>query len=142
MMDNLQITFEESPEPADVEVVHGGLRAYNRQQIGYEDARRLVLLVRNKSGRIVGGVLGYTYWGWLSIDILWLDETMRRTGLGSRLLREAETEAVARGCRQAMLDTMDFQAPTFYPRHGYEIYAVLDGFAGDHKRFYFRKQLA
>jgi GNAT superfamily N-acetyltransferase len=141
-MDDLQITLQENPDPADVEAVHAGLREYNRQQVGYEDARRLVLIVRDRDGQIVGGVLGYTYWGWLSIDILWLDETMRRTGLGSRLLKMAESEAVARGCEQAMLDTMDFQAPDFYPRHGYETYAVLDGFAGEHKRFYFRKQLA
>lgn len=37
--------------------------------------------------------------------------------------------------------TMSFQTPKFYQKHGYETFAVLDGFAGRHRRRYLCKML-
>lgn len=125
----------------EIETISAGLRAFNRQQLGYDDAQRVVLLVRDAHGEIAGGLLGYTFWDWLAIDTLWLDEAARGQGLGTRLLQAAEEEAIARGISRALVDTMDWQAPEFYQRHGYELFGELDGFAGGHKRYYFRKQL-
>lgn len=125
----------------EIEAVNAGLRAFNFEQLGYNDGRRVVLLVRDEDGEIAGGLLGYTFWDWLAIDTLWLDETVRDQGLGTQLLQAAEREAIDRGISRALVDTMDWQAPDFYRRHGYELFGELDGFAGDHKRYYFRKQL-
>jgi GNAT superfamily N-acetyltransferase len=62
--------------------------------------------------------------------------------LGKRLLEAAEKRALAQGCRQALVDTFDFQAPGFYERQGYELFGALDGFAGKYRRLYYRKRLA
>ncbi len=53
----------------------------------------------------------------------------------------AEQEALARGCRNVLVDTMSFQAPGFYRRLGYEEFGVLEGFPGPHSRHFFRKSL-
>ena len=55
-------------------------------------------------------------------------EALRGQGLGSRLLLAAEDLAVSRGCRGSCLGTFDFQARTFYERHGYAVFAELLGF--------------
>jgi len=89
----------------------------------------------------VGGLLGYTYWDFLAVDILWLHEELRGQGVGTQLLQTAEQEAIARGCHQAHLDTFEFQAPGFYEKQGYQCWGVLDGYDGRFKRLYYRKQL-
>ncbi|MFD0516134.1 GNAT family N-acetyltransferase [Streptomyces aureus] len=45
---------------------------------------------------------------------------LRGGGLGTRILRQAEDEARARGCRTAVLYTITFQAPGFYQKHGWK----------------------
>jgi len=46
--------------------------------------------------------------------------------VGTQLLQAAEQEAHARGCQYMILDSYDFQAPGFYQKHGYEVFAVLE----------------
>jgi GNAT superfamily N-acetyltransferase len=140
-VEEYQPTLEENPASEDLDVVSEGLEAYNVAQTGVDDARRLAIFVRDAAGRIVGGLFGMTSWGWMFVDYLWLEEALRGRGYGRRLMAMAEAEAVARGCRQALLNTMSFQAPDFYLELGYEEVAVLEGFAGPHRRHYLKKTL-
>jgi GNAT superfamily N-acetyltransferase len=89
----------------------------------------------------VGGLLGGTYWGWLQVDMLWLDDSVQRTGYGSRMLAMAEGEAVRRGRRHAHLDTLSFQALDFYLKFGYAVYGVPNDLPPGHQRYFLQKQL-
>jgi len=73
--------------------------------------------------------------------VLWVAEGFRRRGLGKRLLRMGETEAVKRGCRQAYLDTFSYQARPFYERSGFEVFGTLHDFPEGHERYFMRKTL-
>jgi ribosomal protein S18 acetylase RimI-like enzyme len=73
---------------------------------------------------------------------LWLDEDYRGRGLGSDLLRQAERQAVARGCRRACLSSFSFQAPDFYLRQGYEIFGQLEDYPDGETLFFLRKVLS
>jgi ribosomal protein S18 acetylase RimI-like enzyme len=57
--------------------------------------------------------------GYARVDLLWVDEAMRRRGLGRALLTAAEDEARRRDCTTIVLDTHSFQAPGFYSGLGY-----------------------
>lgn len=140
-MPEYQIDVAADPQPADIQVVLDGLRAYNAAQLGYDDARMLAIYLRDGAGAIVGGAVGWTYWGWLAVDNLWIRDDLRGGGHGRRLLLTAETAARARGCRHVLLDTMDFQAPGFYEKLGYQVFGVLEGMPAGHQRIYFRKDL-
>ena len=140
-MDRLRFVQEISPEPADIRFISQRIGDYNVDHIGYDDSQRLAIFIRDAEDRIVGGIVGYTYWHWLAIDLLWVREDLRGQGYGTRLLSAAETEARARGCEQALVDTFDFQSPGFYTQHGFEPYGALDGFAGRYRRLYYRKRL-
>jgi GNAT superfamily N-acetyltransferase len=106
------------------------------------DYQPLNLSLRDSSDTLIGGLYGSTMWSWLLIDGLWVAETYRGHGLGSRLLSEAEAHAVQRGCRGVWLGTFDFQAREFYERHGYIVFADLEGFPPGHRHFHLRKDLA
>src|SRR5215470_5281394 len=100
--------------------------AYNMARTGYHDGRDLALIVRDEQGTIIAGLSGWTWGGMMKIQYLWVREDYRGKNYGSRLLQAAEAEGRARGCRQVALDTHSFQAPGFYPKFGYEVYAVLE----------------
>ncbi|MBE2223874.1 MAG: GNAT family N-acetyltransferase [Anaerolineae bacterium] len=140
-MTNYQISQEDNASSAEKEIINRGLGAYNATHFGYEDGRPFNLFIRNQNGDIIGGLLGYTYWGFLAIDTFWLDESLRGQGLGEKMLAMAEQEAVQRGCTTVHLDTFEFQAPRFYEKYGYKQWGELDGFAGRFKRIYYQKRL-
>jgi hypothetical protein len=44
-------------------------------------------------------------------------------------------------CKHARLDTFSFQAKGFYEKLGYVAFGALDGFPGEHRRYFLRKKL-
>ena len=141
MGEEFKITIEENPRAEDERAISAGLNRYNIAQTGRDDYRKLVVLVKDESNQIVGGLVGGTYWDWLYVDLLWLEEHLRGKGYGSRLLDAAEGEAITRGCAHVFLDTFGFQAPAFYERRGYTVFGTLEDFPPGHKRFFLQKDL-
>jgi ribosomal protein S18 acetylase RimI-like enzyme len=78
------------------------------------------------SDGLAGGLVGHTWTTWLHVAHLWVDGRHRGSGLGTRLLAEAERIArEERGCTSARLETWDFQAPEFYRKQGYDVVCVI-----------------
>ncbi len=136
------LDLELSPRSEDLRVIHEGLRAFTDSYAGPVNARPFAIFVRDQDGNVVGGLEGELRWTWLFIGYLWLPESLRRHGLGSALLAQAEAFAQTQGCTGVYLDTLEFQALSFYERHGYNIYGVLDGFPPASRRFHLQKRLA
>lgn len=98
-----------------------GLKTFNEQVTGYNDRRLLAVQVQDADRReALGGISGWTSLGMLCIELFYVPETLRGSGLGARLLQACEDEARRRGCRTAMLYTLSFQAPGFYEKHGWQ----------------------
>ena len=115
-----------NPTDKEIAFVNNALQKFNDEKVGPDNHELLNIVEYNNSGNIIAGILGGTYWGWMHIDILWVDENHRRQGLGSQLLETAESEAIKRGCHSVHVDTMSWQAPKFYKKHGYEIISELN----------------
>ena len=58
----------------------------------------LCVIARDRSGKVVAGLVGTTSYGWLLVKMLWVAEAVRRHGLGRHLMHIAEMEARRRGC--------------------------------------------
>ena len=89
--------------------------AFNEAATGYTDGQLLCITARGADGEIRGGLYGWTWGGCGYIDLLWVADDQRGTGLGRRLLAAAEQEARSRGCDQVALSTHSFQARASTP---------------------------
>jgi GNAT superfamily N-acetyltransferase len=135
------LIIEDHPDPRDLDFVSDQLDAFNIASTGIDDWRALAIFVRDDAGRIVAGLTGGTWAGYLDLRYLWVREDLRGQGLGRRLLLAAEQAACARGCAQVLLDTHDFQAPEFYKKLGYIVFGVFEGIGGRYNRYYLSKKL-
>ncbi|MBZ6472347.1 GNAT family N-acetyltransferase [Streptomyces griseocarneus] len=92
-------------------------------------------------GELIGGLTAWTWGGLCGIQLLWVREDRRADGWGTKLLREAEAEAVRRGCDRMTVSSYTFQAPGFYERHGYAEVGRVPGMPGGHADVYLFKVL-
>ena len=138
---SLQDGISASPTESEIGFIKDALYQFNRERVGDDGHTPLNLILRGEDGAIIGGLLGGTYWGWLYVDILWVKEEERGKGLGSKLLEAAEKEAVLRGCHHAHLDTMSWQAPAFYQKHGYTLIGTLPDIPSGNQKHLLMKAL-
>jgi GNAT superfamily N-acetyltransferase len=135
------ITLSDTPDPRLKAVLEDGLAAYNAEHTGRRDYRPLAVSAHDpENAELVGGLLGRTSLGLFFLDLFYLPERMRHGGIGSAMLRMAEIEAARRGCRAATLITVNFQAPEFYARHGWEEFGRIASAPGV-ERIFMRKNL-
>ena len=125
MSGELEVKLERERIPRAEAVVTRGLADFNREKFGRVDTQTLDILVRDKRGEIIGGLLGRSSLGLFFLDLFYLPEALRGGGLGSRIMAQAEDEARRRGCTAAFVYTVTFQAPGFYERHGYRRFGEI-----------------
>ena len=108
------------------------VREFNYRVVGrYPEGQTVWLDAKDAAGNFLGGFRGEIFFDWLLVNILFVEEPHRRKGIGRRLLAEGEAHARRKGARHARLDTFEWQAPDFYPRHGYrELLKIPDYYAG------------
>ncbi len=139
---SVELILTDTPEPEARETILRGLDGFSLEHgTPASSARALAVLLRDASAGIVGGLWGRSDWSWLSIELLFVPERLRGAGLGRQLVQRAEAEALRRGCRGALVNTFSFQAPGFYERLGYRIFAVLDDCPPGHRRISLQKAL-
>ncbi|OEV09545.1 GNAT family N-acetyltransferase [Streptomyces nanshensis] len=120
------VSVTDTPEARDIAVISRGLDEFNEGRAGAGDQRDLAVLVRDpESGEVLGGLSGRTSLGLLFVDTFHLPSALRGSGLGSEILRAAEDEARRRGCVNAVLYTLSFQAPDFYRRQGWQVFGEI-----------------
>jgi SAM-dependent methyltransferase/GNAT superfamily N-acetyltransferase len=135
------LQVEDEPDLRDLAFLEERLYEYNVSRTGADGGRWLTILRRDDGQAIVAGLHGWTWGDCFYVQSLWVHEDLRRQGWGTRLLRAAEAEATARGCRRALLWTLDYQAPSFYQRLGYQVIGRVEGFPGAHTIIHLRRDL-
>jgi GNAT superfamily N-acetyltransferase len=138
----LSIAIDNNPDPSDIMAIRNGLDEYNLRFSEPGNHLTLTITLRTHDHRLVGGLLGDTFWRWLHIDILWIQDEYHGQGYGSRILELAEQEAIRHGCLRSCLETHDFQALPFYQRKGYAVFAQLPEFPPGHVKYFLSKDLA
>lgn len=130
------ITLIADPQDDEMAVVRDGLRMHNLAKTsgkfdfpGTEDpGLAFDLAITGPDGVVVGGLNVSSILGVMWLEVLWVAEVHRGRGLASWLVLEAERIAADAGCIGAGTWTFDWQGADFYPRIGYELRGIYDGY--------------
>ncbi|SMQ85364.1 Acetyltransferase (GNAT) family protein [Devosia lucknowensis] len=141
-MGDVTIEVTDTPAQGDLDFIGTSLAAFNDADVGASDRRPLAVLIRDPDGALVAGISGYTAWGWLYVQWLFVAESQRGQGLAAQMLDAAEDEARRRGCRGAYIDTFNPSALKVYERAGYTIFGQLPDFPTGRTRSFLSKALA
>ena len=117
------------------------IRAYNRSNREPSKSELLNIYLEDEEGNLVAGMVAETFGNWLEIEYLYVSDSLRDQGLGSRILEMAENESRNRGCKYSFVDTFNFQAPKFYEKHGYKEVFTLKKYTYTVERYYYTKEL-
>ena len=143
----MEIKIEFTIEPCEkenVKAIVDGINEYNLSKVSAiaDIWTPLEFVAKNENGIEIGGILaGLGYWNGLEIKILWVKDSHRRKGVGTRILKHVEKIAKEKGAKISMLDTFDFQAEGFYLKNGYKPIGEIKDFPEGHRRIYFSKKL-
>jgi GNAT superfamily N-acetyltransferase len=135
------IAIEAPPEAATLDELGEGLKHYNERFTGPWEAAEFVVTARERNEKFFGGVYCVSYGRTLFVKWMWLDGRVRKTGLGAKLLADAESEGRRRGATMAHLDTFSFQARGFYEKYGYRVFGTLEYPGTGIQRHYMSKLL-
>jgi len=132
----------ENPGQDDFAAIAGPLDAFNTSRAGPDGYATLAILLKDSAtGAAIGGLWGESFYDWMFVKLFFVPETLRGSGMGSRIMAEAERIALARGCTGLWLDTFEFQARGFYEKLGFAVFGTL----GDHprgmNRYFLQKRL-
>lgn len=138
-----KLTLTDAPDQDQLEQLSNGLTRFNEQASSRpNDFRPLAIFVTDPdTEETIGGLWGWTSFDHLHISVLYLAESLRGSGLGRKIMQQAEEEALRRGCIGAWLDTFSFQARDFYEHLGYTLFGAIENYPPGHSRFFFKKTL-
>lgn len=133
--------YKEESIPEDEQVLFDGITDEAMLKKKMDRITPFGIFIKDSHGVVFGGVSGFSCYGCLYVDMLWLKDELRKKGLGKQLMAEAEKIGRERHCTFSTVDTMDWEALPFYEKLGYSIEFVRKGFEKESKMYMLRKEL-
>ena len=113
---------------ADLDAIREGVVLHGRQQAQGSDARDIACALHDGSGALLAGGWGRTEFQRLYVSYLWVHPDHRGQGLGGAALRQLEAQALARGCVDALIETLSDETAELYEHMGYACIAHVHDF--------------
>lgn len=137
----MEIDVVENPTQDEIAFFDEQIRLFNAEHWEVKEKRPLVVQIKGEDGQVVAGAGARTFGDWLLLDSLWVSAPLRGQGAGSALLTQLEAAARQRGCKQCLLNTLDFQAMPFYQKHGYQVQWIQPGYPKTGCKYFMTKAL-
>lgn len=122
-------------------ILFNGINQESARVKGLNPIQTFCFSIENSQNEVCGGINGITYYGCLYIDMLWINSRLREKGWGTKLMQEAENLGKKEGCSFATVNTMDWEALSFYEKLGYRIEFIREGYEKNSKMYLLRKEL-
>lgn len=109
--------------------------------VGHDEKFEPEAFVATDDNEFAGMAVGQLFWGALHVKYVFVDESYRGKGLGSRLMEQVILYGLANKCPFAFVETMSFQALDFYQKIGFQLEFTRSGYAHGTSFHYLRKDL-
>lgn len=90
-----------------------------------------------EDNKIIGWLSGSIFFNAMHVELFAVDSTVRSKGIGGKLLEKAIEIAKEKKLHFITLETMSFNAPKFYQKHGFEIMKEIDDSPLDNTSHFF-----
>lgn len=120
------INTTDTIDPLHLQIIREDLDGHHAADSPPVDWLPMEVVMRDMQGEIIAGVIGGSYWGWLYISKVWVKDRSRRKSYSLRLLKEAEKEALRRGCDRSYIETQDYESVMFYEEFGYLVMRKIE----------------
>jgi len=137
----MKLTNPLPPKDTEFEALKAGLTQFNESFTGNVFREKVSSFIKDESGVIFGGIIGEINWNWMHIQGLWIDESIRKGGWGTKLLSRMEHYALSQNTLNIRLETTTFQALDFYLKAGYSVFGELPDMPKGHTSYFLHKQL-
>lgn len=135
------ICYEPNPSQDDIQVLYDGLKEHMVAQRNLTPISFFGYFIKENNEKIVGGCNGCLLYGCLVVDTLWVAETLRGQGYGTKLMKMAEDIGKENKCRFMTVNTMDWEALDFYKKLGFKVEFERKGFDKGSVFYFLRKDL-
>jgi len=132
--------FDKAPTSDDVDFVNSKLEEYTNSFLK-DDYEEFSIVIKNEIGLVIAGVTGFTVWERAGVNTLWVAESHRGNGIGTKLLAQFEKTASERGSRQIETNSMSFQGIGFFEKNGYKVFGTLDNYPAGHCCNFYTKKI-
>lgn len=142
MTQHYEIIYQDELSLSDKTQMIEGLNqnAFQQKLIG-KDNGSFSFVIKDDHKNLLAGITGFYYYGCFHIDLLYVKEECRNKGLGSLLLEKSELLAYEKNCLFMVVNTMDFEAGSFYKKHGFVTEFIRAGFEKNATMLLMRKSL-
>lgn len=141
----MKIEITTNPKKEDLQIISKGIQAYNQQYIPddvvFEEDTKFAIFAKDDKGKVLGGIRACAFWNYCIIELLWLSENTRGSGVGKKLMEATESFALEKGFNYVRTETLSFQARPFYEKLGYKVYGELVDYPKGHTTYCLVKKL-
>ena len=124
------------------ELIDQGLQEFDLEKIGSIGIKKpTAFYFKEADGEILAAVVFQFFWGALHIKSVWTAKKHRGKGYATRLMEEVFSYAKKHHASFAFIETMSFQAPTFYERLGFVVDLNRSGYSHNLSFIYMTKKL-
>lgn len=137
---NFEVTVGR-PKLKDYKVLSDGMLSYHDKKGHRRTSEIINIFLKDTNKKVHGGIVVTVLWNGMEINSLWVEESLRGQGFGSKLVELAEKEGKLRGCTISYTNTFTWQSPEFYKKLGYKEFGKIDNFPPGSTLSYFFKNL-
>ena len=136
-----KISFETDSKHEDIQILNDGIKEHMLAKRNLKPISSFSYFIRDDSDNIVGGCHGDLFFGRVYVGSLWVAESLRGQGYGTKLMRAAEDFANENACNFIAVNTMDWEALDFYKKFGFYVELERKGFDKGSIFYFLRKEL-